>query len=321
MKILTIVGARPQFIKASAFSRAVKNYADVEEVIVHTGQHFDKNMSDIFFEEMEIPTPKYNLEIHSLSHGAMTGRMLEEIEKVLLLEKPDVLLVYGDTNSTLAGALAASKLHIPIAHVEAGLRSYNRAMPEEINRVLVDHVSTLLLCPSERARKNLSQEGITAGVHVAGDVMYDSVLFHLRRGDVVLVTSQNASTPRPLVGAYNASKSGLEAYAHTLQMELEGTGVRASIVRPGPTFTEMGWSWDGDLISRCLTDWQAWGLMRHHHYLPAEAIAAAVVQVVSAPRGTHVSLVEVNPEAPIRELEPAEPEPAPAESAAAEESS
>jgi len=187
MKILTIVGARPQFIKASAFSRAVKNYADVEEVIVHTGQHFDKNMSDIFFEEMEIPTPKYNLEIHSLSHGAMTGRMLEEIEKVLVLEKPDVLLVYGDTNSTLAGALAAKKMHIKVAHVEAGLRSFNMRMPEEVNRILTDRISDYLFCPTDTAVKNLKNEGyanIPCEVVRTGDVMYDAALFYAKKAEV-----------------------------------------------------------------------------------------------------------------------------------------
>ncbi len=187
MKILTIVGARPQFIKASAFSRAVKSFAGVEEVIVHTGQHFDKNMSDIFFEEMEIPTPKYNLEIHSLSHGAMTGRMLEEIEKVLVLEKPDVLLVYGDTNSTLAGALAAKKMHIKVAHVEAGLRSFNMRMPEEVNRILTDRISDYLFCPTDTAVKNLKNEGyanIPCEVVRTGDVMYDAALFYAKKAEV-----------------------------------------------------------------------------------------------------------------------------------------
>jgi UDP-GlcNAc3NAcA epimerase len=187
MKIVTIVGARPQFIKASAFSRAVKRYAGVEEVIVHTGQHFDKNMSDIFFEEMEIPTPKYNLEIHSLSHGAMTGRMIEEIEKVLVLEKPDVLLVYGDTNSTLAGALAAKKMHIKVAHVEAGLRSFNMRMPEEVNRILTDRISDYLFCPTDTAVKNLKNEGyanIPCDVVRTGDVMYDAALFYAKKAEV-----------------------------------------------------------------------------------------------------------------------------------------
>ena len=148
MKIATVIGARPQFIKASMVSKEIAKHKNIDEIIIHTGQHFDNNMSHIFFEEMGIAEPDYNLDIHSLSHGAMTGRQLEEIEKVLILEKPDWLLVYGDTNSTLAGALAASKLHIPVAHVESGLRSYNRSMPEEINRVLTDHIAELLFVPT-----------------------------------------------------------------------------------------------------------------------------------------------------------------------------
>ncbi len=184
MKILTIVGARPQFIKASALSRAVKKFDNVEEVIVHTGQHFDKNMSAVFFEEMEIPTPKYQLDIHSLSHGAMTGRMMEEIEKVIVLEKPDYLLVYGDTNSTLAGALAAKKLHVKVAHVEAGLRSFNMAMPEEINRILTDRISDFLFCPTDTAIQNLANEGyknIDCKIVKTGDVMYDAALFYAQK--------------------------------------------------------------------------------------------------------------------------------------------
>jgi UDP-GlcNAc3NAcA epimerase len=157
-KIVTIVGARPQFIKAAAVSRAISQ-TDIDEVLIHTGQHFDHDMSEIFFQEMEIPTPKYNLNIHSLSHGAMTGRMIEEIEKVLLIEKPDYVMVYGDTNSTLAGALSATKLHIPVAHVEAGLRSFNMKMPEEINRILTDRISNFLFCPTDNAMKNLTAEG------------------------------------------------------------------------------------------------------------------------------------------------------------------
>lgn len=190
-KIVTIVGARPQFIKAAAISRALvaRAHEGVQEVLVHTGQHYDENMSKVFFDELNIPRPSYNLEIGGGSHGAMTGRMLEAIEKVLLLERPQWVLIYGDTNSTLAGALAAAKLHIPTAHVEAGLRSFNMLMPEEINRILSDRVSTLLFCPTRTSVKNLAAEGITRGAHEVGDVMYDVCLFYkerARRGSTIL---------------------------------------------------------------------------------------------------------------------------------------
>jgi UDP-GlcNAc3NAcA epimerase len=182
MKLLTVIGARPQFIKASAVSRAIRQAnergASIREVIVHTGQHFDTNMSEVFFEELSIPRPDYNLNIAGLSHGAMTGRMLEGVESVLMQERPDMVLVYGDTNSTLAGALAAAKLHIPVAHVEAGLRSFNKRMPEEVNRILTDHVSDLLFCPTGTAVENLKREGVDRGVHLVGDVMYDVTLHY-----------------------------------------------------------------------------------------------------------------------------------------------
>jgi UDP-GlcNAc3NAcA epimerase len=177
LKILTIVGARPQFIKAAALSRAIRQTDGLEEVMIHTGQHFDENMSDVFFKDLDIPPPAHLLDIHGGGHGEMTGRMLIAIEPVLLAEGPDWVVVYGDTNSTLAGALSAAKLHIPIAHVEAGLRSFNRLMPEELNRVLTDHVATLHLCPTRTAVESLGREGIRDGVHHVGDVMYDATLF------------------------------------------------------------------------------------------------------------------------------------------------
>jgi UDP-GlcNAc3NAcA epimerase len=175
-RIVSVVGARPQFIKAFPLSRAIAAETGLEEVMIHTGQHFDDNMSQIFFDELAIPPPRYRFDIHGGTHGDMTGRMLAAIEKVLLSEKPDAVLVYGDTNSTLAGALAAAKLHIPVAHVEAGLRSFNRQMPEELNRVTADHLSTLLFCPTPTAVANLAREGVTQGVHQVGDVMFDSTL-------------------------------------------------------------------------------------------------------------------------------------------------
>lgn len=184
MKIVTVLGARPQFIKAAAVSRIINRYADIREIIVHTGQHFDENMSRVFFDELEIPRPQVNLGINSLSHGSMTGRMLERIEAVLLEEKPDLVLVYGDTNSTLAGALAARKLHIKLAHVEAGMRSYNMAAPEEVNRVVTDRLSDLLFCSTTAAVQNLKREGFAhfdCIIRKTGDVMYDAALYYAAR--------------------------------------------------------------------------------------------------------------------------------------------
>jgi UDP-N-acetylglucosamine 2-epimerase len=173
VKILSVVGARPQFIKAAAVSRALRR--ENQEILVHTGQHYDDNMSKVFFEELAIPVPEYNLGVGSGRHGAQTGLMLSLIEETLIAEKPDWVLVYGDTNSTLAGALAAAKLNMDVAHVESGLRSYNRSMPEEINRILTDHLSRLLFCPSQQAADNLAGEGIVRGVHVVGDVMMEAL--------------------------------------------------------------------------------------------------------------------------------------------------
>lgn len=186
MKILTVVGARPQFVKAASVSRILRQYNHVNELLVHTGQHFDANMSDVFFEEMNIPQPDYFLEINNLTHGAMTGRMLEQLEQVMSSEKPNAVLVYGDTNSTLAGALAAVKLHIPILHVEAGLRSFNMKMPEEINRILTDRISSVLFCPTETAVMNLKNEGydnIITDIVLSGDVMEDAALYYSQKSD------------------------------------------------------------------------------------------------------------------------------------------
>lgn len=190
MRVITIVGARPQFIKAAAISRAIRNHfsTSIEEIIMHTGQHYDSNMSDVFFTDLGIPAPQYHLGIGSLTHSQQTGRMMEAIEKILVLKKPRAVIVYGDTNTTLAGALSAAKLHIPVVHIEAGLRSFNKSMPEEINRVLTDHVSTLLFSPTETGIKNLRAEGYrehrggnhTAdhpGIYHSGDIMLDNTLY------------------------------------------------------------------------------------------------------------------------------------------------
>jgi UDP-GlcNAc3NAcA epimerase len=226
MKMLTVVGARPQFIKASAVSRAISSSPElnIDEVMVHTGQHYDANMSKIFFDELDIPIPAYNLEVAGGGHAEMTGRMLQALEPVMLRERPDWVLVYGDTNSTLAGALVAAKLNTPIAHVEAGLRSFNMRMPEEINRIVADRVSKLMFCPTAAAVENLKAEGLTEGVRLVGDVMYDVALHFgtiarrkadllerhsLRPGTYVLVTchrAENTDAPEKLATIFSALK-------------------------------------------------------------------------------------------------------------------
>lgn len=194
MRVLTVVGARPQFIKAGPVSEALRD-AGIDEVLVHTGQHFDERMSSVFFEELDLPTPKVNLDVHGGNHGEQTGRMMLAVEPVMMDHRPDAVLVYGDTNSTLAGALVAAKLHIPVAHVEAGLRSHDRTMPEEINRIVTDHVSTLLLAPTELAIANLAVEGISGSSVVwTGDVMYDAALRAVKRN-----ASRPVTDDRPYV--------------------------------------------------------------------------------------------------------------------------
>ncbi len=236
-KIVTILGARPQFVKAAVLSRIISEKNEIEEVIVHTGQHYDVNMSETFFKEMEIPEPKYNLNINGLGHGAMTGQMLEKIEKVLLDEKPDAVVIYGDTNSTIAGALAAKKLDIKVIHVEAGLRSYNMKMPEEINRILTDRISDLLICPTDSAIQNLKKEGFNnmdIRVVKTGDIMKDAVEFYgkisaersdiisrldLRKHNFILATihrQENTDDPERLRSIFE----GLEEISKEVQVVL-----------------------------------------------------------------------------------------------------
>ena len=178
MKILTIIGARPQFIKAASLSRYLKRMPDIKEIILHTGQHYDSNMSNDFFSELDIPLPDYNLQVGSDTHARQTSKMMIGIEDVVFKERPDFILIYGDTNSTIAGAIVGAKLHIPVVHVEAGLRNFNKEIPEEINRIVSDSISTLLFCPTETAVNNLKKEGIIAGVYNTGDIMLETYLFY-----------------------------------------------------------------------------------------------------------------------------------------------
>jgi len=265
VKILTIVGARPQFIKAAAVGRAVAAHnaaggPQVDERIVHTGQHYDENMSAAFFEQLGLPEPAVNLGVGSGSHAQQTALMIERLEPVLLGERPDVALVYGDTNSTLAGALVAAKLNIPIAHVEAGLRSFNRRMPEEINRCITDRLSDILFCPTEAAAANLAAEGVSRGVHRVGDVMYDSVLHFaevaerssrileamgLAPGGYGLATvhrAENTDDPARLAGVLEALSAApvpiiFPLHPRTRKMlgaGIEKVGGRVRIVEPAP---------------------------------------------------------------------------------------
>lgn len=248
VKILTVVGARPQFIKASALSRAIAARVGVREVLVHTGQHYDSNMSGVFFDELGMRPPDRFLGIADHSHGKMTGQMLGALDEAMVEERPDAVLVYGDTNSTLAGALAAAKLHIPVAHVEAGLRSFNRRMPEEVNRVLADHASTWLFCPTDQAVANLRAEGITANVHNVGDIMFDVALaartraqssdaleqHGVEQGRYVLATvhrQENTDDPRRLRAIFDALMTVAERWPVVLPLHprtdkaLRGLGI------------------------------------------------------------------------------------------------
>jgi UDP-GlcNAc3NAcA epimerase len=258
MKIAAIVGARPQFIKAAVVSRTLRSIPGIKEVLIHTGQHYDENMSDVFFSELEIPQPDYHLGIGSNSHGAQTGQMLEAIEQVLLQEKPDCVLVYGDTNSTLAGAIAAVKLHITVAHVEAGLRSFNRQMPEEINRLLTDHASDLLFTPTTAAVENLRREGISEDkIHYVGDVMYDAALWYAAKAQQKsLILQQLGLVPKNYLlatihraentdspGKLNAIFAGLAAVAKSVPVVLPlHPRTRAALRREGTVLEDVGQS-------------------------------------------------------------------------------
>lgn len=276
MKLLTIIGARPQFIKASVVSKAIIDQAGLSEKIIHTGQHFDTNMSDIFFDQLGIPRPDYQLDIHGGSHGEMTGRMLTEIERVMLQEKPDRVLVYGDTNSTLAGALAAAKLNIPIAHIEAGLRSFNMRMPEEINRIVTDQVSDILFCPTQAAVNNLVKEGfLDKPVQVlnTGDVMQDSAIFFARRATAprnfdiadgfVLATlhrAENTDDPvrlKSIVDALNIIHKTVAAVVLPLHPRTKGVIAKAGLTLDVHVIEPVGYLEMIWLLQRCglvLTD-------------------------------------------------------------------
>lgn len=235
-KIVTVLGARPQFIKASVVSHAIRQSGQLQEVLVHTGQHFDANMSDVFFKELGMHKPDHFLDIHGGCHGAMTGRMLEQVEKVLLTEKPEAVLVYGDTNSTLAGALAAAKLRIPVAHVEAGLRSFNIAMPEEVNRILTDRISRWLFTPTSAASAHLRCEGVAHDqIKEVGDVMYDVALHHGRRVDAsgrILAQLGLAPTSYVLATVHRAENTDHEQRLLAIVDGLQAVAKRIPVVWP-----------------------------------------------------------------------------------------
>jgi UDP-GlcNAc3NAcA epimerase len=236
MKIVTVLGARPQFIKASVLSRTFLKDSDINEIIIHTGQHYDAEMSDIFFQEMQIPRPKYSLKRGGNLHGEMTSAMLEQIEKILIAENPDAVLVYGDTNSTLAGALAASKLHIPVAHVEAGLRSFNRKMPEEINRIIADQLADWLFTPTETAYVNLTNEGVDRKkIFKVGDIMFDSVLFNKKLAaakSTILKELNLGNDPYVLVTIHRAENTDDPQRLHSIFEELEKVSNNKMVVLP-----------------------------------------------------------------------------------------
>lgn len=291
MKIVSVIGARPQFIKAAAVSRVLRSLAGVREILVHTGQHYDENMSDIFFRQLDIPEPDFNLEVGSGSHAWQTGMMLKGVEDVLLSEKPDFSLVYGDTNSTLAGALASVKLHIPVAHVEAGLRSFNRMMPEEINRIVTDRVSDILFAPTPTAIKNLESEGLSGNTMFSGDVMYDSVLYYSRLvdsagdqyrtpglpADFLLATihraenTDNLSNLQNIFAAFGQSGRNIVLPLHPRTAKLVSSGIivppRVRIIQP-VGYLEMLWLTKHS--SKVLTD--SGGLQKEAYFLGKQCI-------------------------------------------------
>ncbi len=276
-RIVTIVGARPQFIKAAALSRALRVEPGLSEDLIHTGQHFDDNMSAVFFRELGIPAPRFNLNIHGGQHGQMTGRMLEAIEHVLVDVAPDLVLVYGDTNSTLAGALAAAKLHIPVAHVEAGLRSFNRRMPEEVNRVLVDHLSALLFCPTFAAVAQLGREGITEGVYHTGDVMFDATL-HARQAalqgsDVLHRLTLNAGDYL-LCTLHRSENTDDEARLRALIHHVRATADGAPVIFPVHPRTRQ-------VLARCAIATDGLRLVEPLGYFDMHALLAGARQVLT----------------------------------------